>query len=100
MPTSIRPTTARSSNPPTPPRSGRTPDHTATLAHAVEVSGTFSTTTADGYALLHYPPCWHLGEFRADRLIRFVRLNRTNLRRAFGQPRGDQLWHTLRPTPR
>lgn len=71
------------------------PDHTETLAHAIEVRGEFSVKTANGYALLDYPPCWHLAEFRDDRLIRFLRLSRTNLRLAFGQERGDQYWQTI-----
>lgn len=67
----------------------------ATLAHAIELSGTFSKEIANGYALLDYPPCWHLAEFRSDRLTRFLRLNRANLRLAFGQERGDHYWQTL-----
>ncbi|MBK8640500.1 MAG: hypothetical protein IPN92_20265 [Chromatiaceae bacterium] len=71
------------------------PEHTATLAHAIELSGTFSKEIANGYALLDYPPCWHLAEFRSDRLIRFLRLNRANLRLAFGHERGDRYWQML-----
>ncbi|MBK1646888.1 hypothetical protein CKO25_20120 [Thiocapsa imhoffii] len=71
------------------------PEHTATLAHAIELSGTFSNEIANGYALLDYPPCWHLTEFRQNRLIRFLRLNRTNLRLAFGPERGDRHWQAI-----
>jgi hypothetical protein len=72
-----------------------TPEHTATLAHALELRGEFSKAIANGYALLDYPPCWHLAEFRSNRLTRFLRLNRTNLRLAFGQERADRYWQTL-----
>lgn len=70
------------------------PEHTATLAHAIALRGAFSKETADGYALLDYPPCWHLAEFRSNRLTRFLRLNRANLRLAFGHERGDRFWQT------
>ncbi|CRI67839.1 hypothetical protein THIOKS1860008 [Thiocapsa sp. KS1] len=71
------------------------PEHTATLAHAIELSGTFSKEIANGYALLDYTPCWHLAEFRENRLTRFLRLNRANLRLAFGPERGDRHWQTI-----
>ena len=42
------------------------PEHKETLAHAIDLQGQFLTTSADGYALLDYPPCWHLAEFRLN----------------------------------
>jgi hypothetical protein len=71
------------------------PDHKETLAHAIDLQGEFSTTKANGYVLLDYPPCWHLAEFRSDRLIRFLPLTRTNLQLAFGRERGDRYWHMM-----
>ena len=64
-------------------------NHAETLAHSLERQGDFSTRTAEGYALLDYPPCWHLAEFRANQLARFLPLTRGNLRQAFGKERGD-----------
>lgn len=64
--------------------------HTKTLSHAIETRGDFSDCSADGYALLYYSPCFHLARFQADRLDRFLRLTRSNLRLAFGRERGDR----------
>ena len=66
------------------------PKHANTLSHAVEIRGDFSERSADGYALLYYPPCFHLARFQADRLDRFIRLTRSSLRLAFGRERGDR----------
>jgi hypothetical protein len=66
------------------------PDHQKALVHALDLRGEFLPGKAEGYALLDYPPCWHLAEFRANRLIRYLPLTRTNLRLAFGQERGDR----------
>jgi len=71
------------------------PEPKMTLAHAIELQGEFSTKSANGYALLDYPPCWHLAEFRSDRLTRFLPLTRSNLRRAFGRDRGDHYWRCV-----
>ena len=71
------------------------PEHKETLAHAIDLQGEFSTTKANGYVLLDYPPCWHLAEFRSDRLIRFLPLTRTNLQLAFGRERGDRYWQMM-----
>ena len=65
-------------------------NHTKTLSHAIETRGDFSDRSADGYALLYHPPCFHLARFRAGRLERFLRLTRSNLRLAFGRERGDR----------
>ena len=53
---------------------------------------------ADGiyYQLLEYRRCrYHLAEFRRGRLQRFVKLRRSNLRRAFGRADGDRIWSRL-----
>jgi hypothetical protein len=75
--------------------------HTKTLAHAVGTEGKlFDPETkpfddlGTSYALLYYPPCFHLARFQARRLERFLRLSRSNLRRAFGKERGDR-WKEL-----
>ena len=65
-------------------------NHTNTLSRAVELQGDFSASSANGYALLDYPPCLHLARFQANRLDRFLRLTRSNLRMAFGHDRGDR----------
>lgn len=65
------------------------PDHQETLAHAMDLQGDFSRGTAEGYALLDYPPCWHLAEFRSNRLTRYLPLTRGNLQHAFGKEHGD-----------
>ena len=71
------------------------PEHKETLAHAIDLQGQFLTTSADGYALLDYPPCWHLAEFRSGRLTRYLPLTRSNLRLSFGQERGDRYWQRV-----
>ena len=48
------------------------PEHKQTLAHAMDLRGEFSIEKAEGYALLDYPPSWHLAEFRANRLARYL----------------------------
>lgn len=70
-------------------------NHTHTLSHAIELQGDFTAMAANGYALLDYPPCLHLAEFRANRLDRFLPLTRANLRLAFGQDRGDRCWQLI-----
>ena len=65
-------------------------NHTKTLSHAIDMQGEFSASSAHGYALLDYPPSLHLARFQANRLDRFLRLNRSNLRMAFGHERGDR----------
>ena len=70
------------------------PEHKQTLTHAMDLRGEFSIEKAEGYALLDYSPCWHLAEFRANRLARYLRLTRSNLRLAFGKERGDR-WMEL-----
>lgn len=72
------------------------PKHKQTLTHAMELRGEFSIEKAEGYALLDYPPCWQLAEFRADRLVRYLRLTRSNLRLAFGKERGDQWMESVK----
>jgi len=65
-------------------------NHTNTLSHAIDMQGDFSASSANGFALLDYPPSIHLARFKANRLDRFLRLTRSNLRIAFGQERGDR----------
>ena len=65
-------------------------DYTNTLSHSIELQGDFSASSANGYALLDYPPSIHLAWFQANRLDRFLRLTRSNLRMAFGHERGDR----------